>query len=92
MRVVFALGSIGPIGTAQNLVRIAQHAEALVYDSLWTVERLLWPVAPPGSPGVGPSAPIRFAVSVYKVVPTMLTPQAVFLFQKSWDIPTCGSQ
>src|SRR3989442_1061071 len=46
MRVGFALGNIGPIGTAENLVKIAQRAEALAYDSLWTVERLLWPVAP----------------------------------------------
>jgi alkanesulfonate monooxygenase SsuD/methylene tetrahydromethanopterin reductase-like flavin-dependent oxidoreductase (luciferase family) len=46
MRVGFALGNIGPIGTADHLVTIAQHAEALRYDSLWTVERLLWPVTP----------------------------------------------
>jgi hypothetical protein len=32
MRVGFALGNIGPIGTAQNLVKIAQRAEALGYD------------------------------------------------------------
>jgi hypothetical protein len=49
------------------------------------------------APGSGQSvhpqgAPIRYAVSVYKVLPTMLTPQEVFLFQKSWEIPTCGSQ
>ena len=54
MRVGFALGNIGPIGTAQNLVRIAQHAEALGYDSLWTVERLLWPVAPQTPYGATP--------------------------------------
>jgi probable F420-dependent oxidoreductase len=46
MRVGFAVGNIGPIGTAENLVRIAQRAEALAYDSLWAVERLLWPVKP----------------------------------------------
>ncbi len=46
MRVGFALGNIGPIGTAENLIKIAQRAEALAYDSLWTVERLLWPVRP----------------------------------------------
>src|SRR5262245_18922377 len=46
MRVGFALGNIGPIGTAENLVTIARRAEALAYDSLWTVDRLLWPVAP----------------------------------------------
>jgi len=36
MRVGFALGNIGPIGTAENLMKIAQRAEALAYDSLWT--------------------------------------------------------
>ena len=36
MGVGFALGNIGPIGTAENLVKIAQRAEALAYDSLWT--------------------------------------------------------
>jgi probable F420-dependent oxidoreductase len=54
MRVGFALGNIGPIGTPQNLVKIAQRAEALGYDSLWTVERLLWPVAPQTPYGATP--------------------------------------
>jgi probable F420-dependent oxidoreductase len=46
MRIGFALGNIGPIGTAESVSKIAQRAEALGYDSLWTVERLLWPVKP----------------------------------------------
>jgi probable F420-dependent oxidoreductase len=46
MRVGFAVGNIGLIGTAENLVRIAQRAEALGYDTLWAVERLLWPLKP----------------------------------------------
>lgn len=46
MRIGFAVGNIGPIGTAENLVKIAQRAEALRYDTLWAVERLLWPVRP----------------------------------------------
>jgi probable F420-dependent oxidoreductase len=46
MRVGFGLGNIGPIGTPDNIVRIAQRAEALGYDTLWTVERLLSPVKP----------------------------------------------
>jgi probable F420-dependent oxidoreductase len=54
MRVGFALGNIGSIGTAENLVKIAQHAEALAYDSLWTVERLLWPLAPQTRYGATP--------------------------------------
>ena len=46
MKVGFALGNIGPIGTAEAISTIAQRAEALGYDSVWTVERLLWPVKP----------------------------------------------
>jgi len=46
MRVGSALANIGRIGTMQNLIRIAQCAEALGPDSLWAVERLLWPVKP----------------------------------------------
>ena len=46
MRVGFGLGNIGPIGTPDNIARIAQRAEALGYDTLWTVERLLSPVKP----------------------------------------------
>jgi len=46
MNIGFALGNIGPIGTPDSVKQIAQRAEALGYDSLWTVERLLWPVNP----------------------------------------------
>jgi hypothetical protein len=34
MRVGFALGNIGPIGTTDNLIKIAERGEALAYDSL----------------------------------------------------------
>ena len=46
MRVGFGLPNIGKVGTAEAVVKVAQHAEALAYDSLWTIERLLWPVHP----------------------------------------------
>lgn len=46
MRAGFILPQIGPLGTAENLVKVAQRAEALGYDSLWVTERLLWPVKP----------------------------------------------
>lgn len=46
MKIGFALGNIGPIGTPEAISKIAQRAEALGYDSLWTVDRLLWPVKP----------------------------------------------
>jgi probable F420-dependent oxidoreductase len=46
MRAGFAVGNIGPIGTEENVRRIAQRAEELGYHSLNSVERLLWPVEP----------------------------------------------
>ncbi len=54
MKIGFALPNIGPVATADAVSKVAQRAEALGYDSLWTIERLLWPVKPqspyPASP------------------------------------------
>jgi probable F420-dependent oxidoreductase len=44
MKIGFALPNIGPIGTAESIARVAESAEALGYNSLWTIERLLYPV------------------------------------------------
>jgi probable F420-dependent oxidoreductase len=46
MKTGFALPNIGPVATAEAVIKVAQRAEALAYDSLWTIERLLWPVKP----------------------------------------------
>lgn len=46
MKIGFALPNIGPIGSPESLTAVAQRAEALGYESLWTVERLLYPVKP----------------------------------------------
>lgn len=46
MKIGFALPNIGPVATAEAVAKVAQRAEALGYDSLWTIERLLWPVNP----------------------------------------------
>jgi len=54
MKIGFALGNIGPIGSAEAISKIAQRAEALGYDSVWTVERLLWPVKPQTPYGASP--------------------------------------
>ena len=59
MKIGFALGNIGPIGTAQSITKIAQRAEALGYDSVWTVERLLWPVKPQTPYPVTPDGLLR---------------------------------
>ena len=44
MKIGFSLPNIGPIGTAEAVTKVAQRAEALGYSSLWTIERLLYPV------------------------------------------------
>ena len=46
MRIGFALPNVGPVATAEAVSKVAQRAETLGYDSLWTIERLLWPVKP----------------------------------------------
>src|SRR5215831_18172357 len=46
MKIGFALPNIGPVGSAEAVIKVAQRAEALGYESLWTIERLLWPVKP----------------------------------------------
>src|SRR5215469_13907587 len=46
MKIGFALPNIGPVGSADALSKVATRAEALGYESLWTIDRLLWPVKP----------------------------------------------
>ena len=46
MQIGFGLPNIGPLGSSENVAQVAERAEALGYDSLWTIERLLWPVKP----------------------------------------------
>ena len=46
MKIGFGLPNIGPLGSSENILKVAERAEALGYDSLWTIERLLWPVKP----------------------------------------------
>ena len=42
----FGLPNIGPLGSAESISKVAQRAEALGYATLWTIERVLWPVKP----------------------------------------------
>src|SRR5262244_3116745 len=44
MKIGFSLPNIGPISTAEAVIKVAQRAEALDYSSLWTIERLLYPL------------------------------------------------
>ena len=46
MRIGFALPQVGPQATPDTLVRAARRAEALGYDTLWVLERQLYPLQP----------------------------------------------
>jgi probable F420-dependent oxidoreductase len=54
MKIGFALPNVGPVATLDAVTAVAQRAEALGYHSLWTIERVLYPVNPqtpyPASP------------------------------------------
>jgi probable F420-dependent oxidoreductase len=46
MRLGFNLPQIGPAAGPEAIVRVAQRAEELGYDSVWVTERLLYPIEP----------------------------------------------
>ncbi|MFB3052278.1 MAG: TIGR03619 family F420-dependent LLM class oxidoreductase [Dehalococcoidia bacterium] len=46
MRLGFNLPQIGPAAGPEAIVRVAQRAEELGYDSVWVTERLLYPIKP----------------------------------------------
>ena len=46
MRIGFSLPQIGSVASPRAIVEAAQQAEALGYESLWTNDRLLYPVNP----------------------------------------------
>jgi probable F420-dependent oxidoreductase len=54
MKIGMSLPQLGAQASAENLIAVARRAEELGYDSLWTLERLLWPINPqepyPASP------------------------------------------
>ncbi len=46
MKLGFNLPQIGPAAGPEAIVRVAQRAEELGYDSVWVTERLLYPIEP----------------------------------------------
>jgi probable F420-dependent oxidoreductase len=46
MRLGIALPQIGPVAGPDSLVKVAQRAESLGFNSLWVLDRLLYPVKP----------------------------------------------
>ena len=46
MKLGFNVPNLGPAASPENIIELAQKAEELGYDSIWTTERLLVPVNP----------------------------------------------
>jgi probable F420-dependent oxidoreductase len=61
VRIGFALPQIGPIGGPDAIIRVARRAEELAFDSLWVLDRLLYPVNPRAPYPVGDGTlPIKY--------------------------------
>ena len=65
MRLGFNLPQIGPAATPEAMVRVAQRAEELGYDSVWVTDRVLYPIEPQ-TPYMG--SPDGSLPEVYKIV------------------------
>ena len=65
MRIGFNLPQIGPAASPEAMVRVARRAEELGYDSVWVIERLLFPTDPQ-TPYV--ATPDGSLPEVYKIV------------------------
>jgi probable F420-dependent oxidoreductase len=71
MELGVALPTSTPYTSTENIVRIAQEAERLGYNSLWTYERLLYPIAGVRAPD-GSMQPLPKAyLSTYEPIETL---------------------
>ena len=74
MKVGFGLPQMGPAASPDAVVKAAQRAEELGYDSVWVIERLLYPLKPQTP---YPATPDGSLPDVYKQV---LDPLATLTF------------
>jgi probable F420-dependent oxidoreductase len=65
VKVGCSLPQLGLQANRQNLVSVAQRAEELGYDSVWVLERLLWPIEPKDP---YPAAPDGKLPDTYQIV------------------------
>lgn len=64
MRIGFNVPNLGPVASPENILKIAEKAEELGYDSIWTTERLLVPVNPKSGYGGMQGVPIPWQYKV----------------------------
>ena len=46
MKIGFSLPHMGSIATPENIAYAARFGEAEGFDSLWVIDRILWPAEP----------------------------------------------
>jgi hypothetical protein len=59
MKVGILLPQVGENATSENVLYIAKQAEEEGLDSIWALERLLWPLKPQTSYGGIPKRPFQ---------------------------------
>ena len=62
MKVGITLPNLGPQATRDNVLQTATQAEKEGFDSVWTIERILWPLKPQTQHPVTPdgSLPVEY--------------------------------
>ncbi|HSE89143.1 MAG TPA: LLM class F420-dependent oxidoreductase [Candidatus Binatia bacterium] len=61
MRFGFALPQVGPAVGPEGLITVAKRSEGLGFDSLWVLDRILWPVNPRAPYPIGDgSLPVKY--------------------------------
>jgi probable F420-dependent oxidoreductase len=61
MRIGFALPQVGSAVGPETLVTAAKRAEELGFDSLWVLDRILWPISPRAPYPIGDgSLPVKY--------------------------------
>src|SRR5882724_8786902 len=71
MKLGIGLPTSSPYSSAENIVRIAQEAERLGYNSVWTYERLLYPIAGVTMPDGSTFQLPEFYLSTYEPIETL---------------------
>jgi probable F420-dependent oxidoreductase len=92
MRIGFSIPNGGAIATVEAVVKVAKRAEELDYQTLWTFERLLYPVNPqgpyPGAPdGPWPSLFRRMLDPLDTLTFVAAQTRKIFLGTSVLDIP-----
>jgi probable F420-dependent oxidoreductase len=71
MELGVALPTSGPFASPEAILRVAQEAETMGYGTVWTYERLLYPIGDVEQPG-GPPRPLPdFYKSTYEPIETL---------------------